>query len=139
VSKRSAELFDVLSKKNASRTMKKINIILTLLFILFAFWQINDSDSWLWLVIYGVTAAMYGAAIFSRFNKYLIYIGIIGSLVGLGILFPELLNWIELGTPNIAESMKTERPYIEFAREFFGLVINLAAMLFLLFQISRST
>ena len=96
-----------------------------------------DSDSWLWIAIYGLTAVMYGGAILRHYNKYLIYFGIIGCLVGLGILFPELLNWIKLGTPNIAENMKTDRPYIEFVREFFGLVITMIAMIYLLFQRRR--
>ena len=117
--------------------MKLSNLILTLLFALFAIWQINDSDSWLWIAIYGLTAVMYGGAILRHYNKYLIYFGTIGCLVGLGILFPELLNWIKLGTPNIAENMKTDRPYIELVREFFGLVITMIAMIYLLFQRRR--
>ena len=118
--------------------MKITNIILALLFALFAYWQINDSDSWLWLAIYGLIAVMYVAAAMGKHNKYLVFLGIVGSVIGIGLLFPELLKWVEMGTPNIAESMKTDRPYIEFVREFFGLVLTSLALLFLFFQWRRS-
>jgi hypothetical protein len=44
-----------------------------------------------------------------------------------------------MGTPNIAETMKAERSYIEFVREFFGLAISLVALLFHFYQIRKRT
>ena len=46
--------------------MKVINIILTLLFILFAAVQLNDPDPWLWVAIYGLVAGVSGFAIFQK-------------------------------------------------------------------------
>lgn len=107
--------------------------------MLFAFWQINDPDPWLWVSIYLVTALVFAAAAFGKYNVQVVYIGVAICIIGIGLLFPELLNWIELGSPDIAESMKTNKPYIEFVREFFGLVIVLAALLFhYFFTIKRS-
>ena len=118
--------------------MKIINIILTALFALFAFFQWNDPDPWLWVSIYGLVAGISAAAIFQKRSKILIYVGIAICLLGLGLLFPELINWVRMGLPNIAESMKTEKLYIEFVREFFGLVIVLLALVFHWWQGKRA-
>lgn len=119
--------------------MKVINIILTLLFILFAVVQLNDPDPWLWVAIYGLVAGVSGFAIFKKYSKGVVYLGIAICIIGIGILFPELINWMKMGTPNIAETMKAERSYIEFVREFFGLAISLVALLFHFYQIRKKT
>ena len=117
--------------------MKVINIILTLLFILFAAVQLNDPDPWLWVAIYGLVAGVSGFAIFQKYNKGVVYLGIAICIIGLAILFPELINWMNMGTPNIVETMKVERSYIEFVREFFGLAISLVTLLFHFYQIRK--
>ena len=119
------------------RRMKIINIVLTMLFALFAFFQLNDPDPWVWVSIYGLVAVVSGAAIFNKHNIIVVYVGIVICLLGIGILFPELINWIRMGTPDIAETMKTEKDYIEFVREFFGLIISLIALLFHFYQIRK--
>jgi len=117
--------------------MKVVNIILTVLFALFAIVQMNDPDPWLWVAIYGMVAGISGFAIVGKYSKGVVYLGIAICVIGLGILFPELINWVKMGTPNIAETMKTEKSYIEFVREFFGLGISLAALLFHFFQMRK--
>jgi len=117
--------------------MKIINILLTIIFLLSAYVQLNDPDPWLWVAIYGLVAGVSAAAIFKKYNIILVYIGIAICVIGVGMLFPELIRWIKMGTPNIAETMKTDRPYIEFVREFFGLLITLGAFVFHYFQIKK--
>lgn len=117
--------------------MKVFNIVLTILFALFAVVQLNDPDPWVWVAIYGLVAGISGFAILKKYSKGVVYLGIAICIIGLGILFPELINWVKMGTPNIAETMKTERSYIEFVREFFGLGISLAALLFHFFQMRK--
>ena len=119
--------------------MKIINILLAIVFLLSAYVQLNDPDPWLWVAIYGLVAGISIAAIFKKYNITLVYIGIAICIIGVGILFPELIDWIKMGTPNIAETMKTDRPYIEFVREFFGLLITLGAFVFHYFQIKKQT
>ena len=119
--------------------MKILNILLTILFVLFAIVQMNDPDPLLWVVIYGLVAVVSGLAILGKYYKGIVYLGIAVCVIGLGILFPELINWIRMGTPNLAETMKTERSYIEFVREFFGLGISLAALVFHFFHPSQSS
>ncbi|MFK7775675.1 MAG: transmembrane 220 family protein [Saprospiraceae bacterium] len=118
--------------------MKIVNVTLTILFVLFAYFQINDPDPWLWVAIYGLVAGVSGFAIFQKYSKGVIYLGIAICIIGLGILFPELINWVKMGTPNIAETMKTERSYIEFVREFFGLGISLIVLVFHFFQMRKT-
>jgi len=118
--------------------MKILNILLTILFVLFAIVQMNDPDPLLWVVIYGLVAVVSGLSILGKYYKGIVYLGIAVCVIGLGILFPELINWIRMGTPNLAETMKTERSYIEFVREFFGLGISLAALVFHFFQMRKN-
>ena len=42
--------------------------------------------------------------------------------------YPEVISWIQNGTPSIASSMQAELPFIEFIREFFGLGICALAL-----------
>ncbi len=118
--------------------MKVINIILTVLFALFAIVQLNDPDPWLWVAIYGLVAGISGFAIVGKYSKGVLYTGIAICVIGLGILFPDLIDWVKMGMPNIAETMKTEKSYIEFVREFFGLGISLGALLFHFFQMRKN-
>lgn len=119
--------------------MKIVNIALAILFALFAFWQVNDPDPWLWVSIYLFTAIIFAAAAFKKYNIYVVYFGIAFCIIGIGLLFPELISWIKMGSPDIAETMKTDKPYIEFVREFFGLIIILFALLFHYFSTHRKT
>ena len=114
--------------------MKATNITLTILFVLFAIVQLNDPDPWFWVLLYGFVAVISGFASIGKYYKIAIYIGMAICFLGVVIFFPEFKNWLEIGTPNIAESMKADKPHIEFVREFFGLVIAFSALLFHFFQ-----
>lgn len=117
--------------------MKIVNSILTILFLLFAVAQWNDPDPGLWIAIYGGIALISGYAILGKYNKIVIYLALAICVLGLGVYFPNLINWVKMGTPNIAESMKAEKDYIEFVREFFGLLIALMVMIFHFFQMRK--
>lgn len=103
--------------------MKIVNIILTLLFILFAYFQYNDPDPWLWIAVYLYIALVSGLAIAKIYITWLIRLGLLGCIIGLGILLPDFLDWLSSGAESITQSMKTEKPHIELTREFLGLVI----------------
>jgi Transmembrane family 220, helix len=103
--------------------MRVVNLILTLLFLSFAMVQYNDPDPWRWAVMYGFVAGICGFAAFGKTNRNLLWAGIAVCLVWLAFWLPDFLDWVKLGRPNIAGHMKAETPYIEFAREFFGLLV----------------
>ncbi len=114
--------------------MKIINLILSILFILFAWFQLNDPDPWLWVALYIWVAIVCGMAVFSKYSKYLILGGIIASVLGVVFLLPEFIYWIQMGMPTITGSMKAEAPHIEYTREFLGLGICLGVFIFQYFQ-----
>ena len=114
--------------------MRLVNIVLALLFVLFAAFQYNDPDPWLWMVIYAFIAIIAGLAAINFYPKWLIRLGVVGCLIGLGYLLPDFIDWLTTGAESITETMKTEKPHIELTREFLGLFICLLALIFFLRQ-----
>ena len=110
--------------------MKTVNIILGVLFILFAVVQYNDPDPWLWILLYGFVAGVFFFAAFQRRNTWVALAGIAICSIWLISILPEFINWINMGMPTITGSMKTEEPHIEYTREFLGLGICMLALFF---------
>ncbi|MFT4762658.1 MAG: hypothetical protein ACI9XO_000513 [Paraglaciecola sp.] len=102
--------------------MKITNIVLCILFLLFAAVQFNDPDPWIWVALYTLVAAVCGMAAVGNYRKTLILLGLAVCGIELFNIGPEFLKWIDMGMPNIVDEMKTEAPHIEFAREFLGLL-----------------
>lgn len=109
-----------------------LNIIFFLAFMLFAYVNLNDKDSWLWVPIYVAAALLCGLTVFGRYfyTLYLIAIGF--YLIYAVILFfskDGVLDWMtKYNRPSIVESMQASKPYIEKTREFFGLLIISTAL-----------
>ncbi len=103
--------------------MRILNLIFALIFTSFAALQYNDPDPWRWALMYGFVAAVCGFAAFGKTNRYVLWAGIAACGVWMAVWLPGFLNWAKMGSPNIAEQMKAETPYIEFTREFFGLLL----------------
>lgn len=110
--------------------MKILNIILAVLFVVFAVVQFNDPDPFFWVAIYLLVATICGLAAVGRYHRILILMGLAICGIEIFTLFPEFMNWINGGMPNIAGEMKTEEPHIELMREFLGLVICAGALTF---------
>ena len=108
--------------------MKITNLILAAIFLLFAYFQVNDPDPYLWMILYFFMSAVCLFSAYGRLNKYMIWAGIVGCSIWFILLLPEFINWINMGMPNIAGQMKAEEPHIEFTREFLGLGICLAVL-----------
>ena len=105
--------------------MRILNSILALMFLAFAFVQVNDPDPVLWILIYGVMAAISVMAIFEYYIPAFMYVLSVGYLVYLVILFPGMMDWFN--SPDRAllfdDIAKMQYYYIEEAREFLGLLI----------------
>lgn len=117
--------------------MKIAFVIIAIIFLAFALLQINDPDPVIWVTIYGYVVLVYCLALADLKHKALIYIGLAGYFVGVIKMSPDFFDWIRRGTPSITGSMKATTPYIELTREFFGLVLCLLAMIFLLFPLKK--
>ena len=109
-----------------------LNIIFCLSFLLFAWFNLNDKDSWLWVPIYLAASVCCALAAFEMFYP-VIYLLLNGFyLIYAVILFfseDGVRDWIvKYKQPSITESMQATKPYIEKTREFFGLLIISAAL-----------
>lgn len=109
-----------------------LNTVFCVSFILFAYVNLNDDDSWLWVPIYLVAAGFCGVAAFNLFYPALYLVAISFYLSYAIYLFfskDGVRDWIHVyGKPSLIENMQATKPYIEKAREFFGLLIISAAL-----------
>lgn len=112
-------------------SMKVINFILALLFLAFAFVQVNDPDPWLWILIYGNMAVLCVLAMFRMYFKIWIIVSGVLYLIYSAILFPGALEWFR--SPDKAllfdDLAKMQNLYIEETREFLGLMICLGVLI----------
>ena len=106
-------------------------IIIIILFILFAVFQINDPDPWIWIALYAYIAGMAGLGLFNVRSKPWILLGTLVCLVWMGFLLPDFVKWLRMGMPSILETMKTEKAHIELTREFLGLLLCVISLLLL--------
>ncbi len=112
--------------------MKITNFILTLIFLLFAFVQINDPDPIVWILIYGNMAVLCVLAMFKM--RFVYWLG--ASIVLYSIYAALLVNgaWEWLQSPDHSllfdDIAKMQYPYIEETREFLGLLICISAGVF---------
>jgi len=113
--------------------MKALNIFFIVLFIFSAALQYNDPDPYVWMPIYLYGALLCYLAIKGKYNRLLYIIGFIaygGYAIGLFFDKTGVFDWIqEHHAENIVQTMKATKPWIEETREFFGLLILIAALL----------
>lgn len=102
---------------------KIIHLLFTLLFIAFAYVQLNDPDGLLWFLIYLLPAGI--ALLFLIGKNPYIWSLRLGILMIIGLLYyiPSIVDWVDKGMPSIVESMQAESPHIEWVRESLGLLI----------------
>lgn len=116
-----------------------IHWFLLVLFIVFALLQVNDSGSVLWIIGYGWVSVVASMKLFQKIRPFekgirvIVLCSIIIYLIWAAIWLPEVLTWVEMGMPSITGSMSAETPYIEYVREFAGLLICTGAMTYLYF------
>lgn len=112
--------------------MKILNFILAVLFLFFAFLQVDDPDPLLWILIYGAMAVLAVLAMFNMFfpkvTLTLLVIFIAYSLV----YFQGVMEWLrqEDKSALFDDVAKMEHLYIEESREFLGLWICILVLIF---------
>jgi hypothetical protein len=109
-----------------------LNGFFCIAFALFAYVNLNDKDSWLWVPIYMVASICCGLAAFGRFYPFVYLAAIAFYLIyAIQLFFSKdgVRDWVvKYNRPSIVESMQATKPYIEKTREFFGLLIISAAL-----------
>lgn len=105
--------------------MKYLCIFFALMFMAFAFLQVNDPDPVLWIIIYGSMAIVSVLAAFDVFfRKALIVLAAFFVVYGI-VLWPGVAEWLRQDDWGVlfSEGMKMQYPYVEESREFLGLLI----------------
>jgi len=105
--------------------MRIVNFILAVMFLVFAFVQINDPDPVIWILIYGAMAVLSIMAIFNFYPRKFI-IGLLVVYVLYSIVYiPGVLEWLKQDDKSLLfdDVAKMQYPYVEEAREFLGLMI----------------
>jgi hypothetical protein len=109
-----------------------LNLFFCVAFIAFAYVNLNDPDSVLWVSIYMIAAVCCGLAAFQKYFPVVYLIAIAFYLVyAIKLFFAKdgVRDWImKYNRQSLVESMQATKPYIEKTREFFGLLIISAAL-----------
>jgi len=107
--------------------MRWIDLFVALAFLLMAAVQINDPDPAYWILVYGATALL------GRFTCVGTAMAIGAAGVGLLDALPGFVQYFLSGDPeSLTGAMLAEKPWVEPAREFLGLAMALAALLWYL-------
>ncbi|RYZ97599.1 MAG: hypothetical protein EOP47_21310 [Sphingobacteriaceae bacterium] len=113
--------------------MKIFNIIFGVLFIVFAGLQYNDPDPYLWVPIYLYAAGLCILAVKNKFYPVSYHIGLLFYVCYAAYKIFDtngLLDWITIHhEESLVQTMKAQKPWIEEAREFFGLLICTGVLL----------
>lgn len=121
--------------------MKIINFILTLIFLLFAFVQINDPDPILWILIYGNMAVLCVLAMFKMRFMYWLATTVVLYAIYASLLLNGAWQWLQSPDRSLLfdDLAKMQYPYIEETREFLGLIICITAAVFHLLSNRKKT
>ena len=112
--------------------MKTFNLILGIVFLLFAAVQLNDDqdDMMFWILVYGGVGII---SLFGAFKKYQVLTIVLGLAVVLFEIFrkfPTFAKWIGDGMPSIVEEMQASTPHVEMVREYLGLCICFVVLVY---------
>lgn len=111
--------------------LKALNGLLAGVFALFAWFQFNDPDPFVWASIYGLVSVVSLLALFNIYPKFIIAIGMIVCAGGIIYLLPSVFDWLmNHSEVSLLTGMSAERMYIEESRECFGLMLALACLAF---------
>jgi len=112
--------------------MRIVAILLAVLFALFAAVQLNDPDPVLWFLAYAAVAVLWALAVAGRYYRPATALLAVLLTAWLFTLVPDFVDWVLMGAPSVVGSMKAEEPHIELVREFGGLFLGVASLVFLL-------
>ena len=118
-----------------NKRKKVINFILGILFIIFAFLQLNDPDGILWFLIYIFVAIICLYSNFKPIPRLLLVLTLVALLTYAAFHFSLFIDYLK--TENKEElfgEMVYEKPYLEGSREFIGLLM---AALGVFYQLKR--
>jgi hypothetical protein len=110
--------------------MRIFNFVLAVMFLVFAFLQINDPDPLIWILIYGMMAVLAVMAAFNYYpRKFIIGLLILYAAYST-MYFGGVMEWLHQSDKSALfdDVAKMEHLYIEESREFLGLMICIAVL-----------
>ncbi|MCA0933326.1 transmembrane 220 family protein [Lutimonas saemankumensis] len=118
--------------KNNSKPLKWINWFFLLIFSFFTYVQFNDPDPYIWVLIYGSVAILFGLSSLIKVPVWVLKI-LIAVISIIAVFHLEFFyDWlISEEKSELFGEMVYTKPYIEGTREFFGLLIAILALLYL--------
>ena len=107
-----------------------IFLVLAVMFMAFAFVQLNDPDPVVWILIYGACAVV---CVMAAFDYYIYRLLLVMAVVYVGVAvsrFDSVIIWLRSPDKGMifSDIAKMQNVYIEETREFLGLVICLAVV-----------
>ena len=116
--------------------MKYVHIPAALLFLVMAAIQLNDPDPLYWVIVYTASAMVAGTKFIGKKYSTLTAVTFGMVLAGMLISVTGAIDYLTASDfASITNKMSAEKPYIESAREFGGLLI--VAVYFALTGLSR--
>lgn len=107
--------------------------ILSVIFLMFAYVQLNDPDPAIWFSIYLMIAVFFGFSNFYPVPNILLYSAVIGLLIFSVFHFNYFYEWIRSNEKSeLFGEMVYDKPYIEGTKEFLGLFLAIGSLLYLL-------
>ncbi|HUU73061.1 MAG TPA: transmembrane 220 family protein [Burkholderiales bacterium] len=101
-----------------------LHAVFTLVFVMMAAIQLNDPDPTYWIAVYALVAAIPAARIFGRRLPGISVLTAGMVLAGMLIAGPGFIDFLVSGDyASINDKMSAEKPYVESAREFIGLLM----------------
>jgi lipoprotein signal peptidase len=119
--------------------MRVVNFLLAVVFLIFAFLQINDPDPLIWILLYGAMAVVCIMAVFSYYPLRFMF-ALLVVYVGYSVnYFDGVSEWLRQDNKAALfdELAKMEYWWIEEAREFLGLMICVIVLVGYIIQARR--
>lgn len=109
--------------------MKFLNVVFTLIFLLFAYLQLNDPDPVLWVSIYGAVAIVLFLRVVGWYRRSVLIVVMVAIGAYSLMLSPDVYEWMmSSNKADLVGPMTDDKPYIEGSREFLGILIAEAAL-----------
>lgn len=120
--------------------MKIVKIFFAVLFLLFVVVQFNDPDPLLWIIVYGAMVFVSVLSVKERYPLKLMTVMAGGFLIMTILYFDGFYEWLNSADRSLLfdDLAKMQFEYIEEAREFLGLLICLAVLIFYFYLSKRS-
>ncbi len=118
--------------------MKALHLFLAAIFILFAYFNLNDPDSTIWIVTYLLVAVLNGIVAFRPLPSMVLLVPAFAVMLWAATLAPSFWDYLTNHDGyDITQGMSFDKAYIEESREFFGLILAAVGLLFPYFRMRK--